>query len=74
MTEKRICSKCGSTNIERADLLVYTSNPPCYKYRCKDCGEVFWLHTCSIEDYLDDLPKIKLTPAVENNSDVEIGK
>ena len=37
------CPKCGSkTEIKRADSLSYTSNPPCYRYKCNNCGEYFY--------------------------------
>ena len=34
-----ICEKCGA-KAEVDDLLVYTSIPPQYQYKCPKCGEV----------------------------------
>lgn len=37
------CPKCGSKmKIESVDGLTYTSNPPCYRYKCNNCGEYFY--------------------------------
>lgn len=48
------CDNCGSTHVKRADTYVYTSNPPQYKYKCTECGAVFWSQVCRLQDYLED--------------------
>lgn len=49
-----VCPHCGSFEYERADSFIYTSNPPCYKYRCKKCGSEFFLQTQFIDSHSDN--------------------
>lgn len=38
-----ICPKCGG-GMCRENNMVYTSNPPCYRYQCNKCGNSEFRH------------------------------
>ena len=37
------CPECGG-NVRKELNVVYTSNPPCYKYQCDSCKYTTWHH------------------------------
>lgn len=50
MTDSTIkCPYCGSTETEKADDYIYTSNPPKTKHKCKSCGKHFF-HGETLQD------------------------
>ena len=34
------CPRCGGLMVD--DGMIYTSNPPQYKFECKACGHIAW--------------------------------
>jgi len=50
-----ICSQCDGEVV----TMTYYSDPPKYKYKCKNCESEMWLHESIIPDRIICMPKME---------------